>query len=64
MAPRARQAGPWSRYDDARTAVVRDILRTVISALAAQVGRARLDILDAGGGTAGSPCHWRAWATT
>src|SRR5262249_19023841 len=24
---------PWSRYDDARTAVVRDILRTVISAL-------------------------------
>jgi ubiquinone/menaquinone biosynthesis C-methylase UbiE len=44
---------PWSRYDDARTAVVRDILRTVISALAAQVGRARLDILDAGGGTGG-----------
>jgi len=44
---------PWSRYDDARTAVVRDILRTVISALAAQAGRARLDILDAGGGTGG-----------
>jgi S-adenosylmethionine-dependent methyltransferase len=44
---------PWSRYDDARTAVVRDILRAVISALAAQAGRARLDILDAGGGTGG-----------
>jgi SAM-dependent methyltransferase len=44
---------PWSRYDDARTAVVRDILRTVISGLAAQAGRARLDILDAGGGTGG-----------
>jgi S-adenosylmethionine-dependent methyltransferase len=44
---------PWSRYDDARTAIVRDILGTVISALAAQTGRARLDILDAGGGTGG-----------
>jgi hypothetical protein len=44
---------PWSRYDDARTAVVRDILRTVISALAAEAGRARLDIFDAGGGTGG-----------
>jgi protein-L-isoaspartate O-methyltransferase len=44
---------PWSRYDDARTAVARDILRTVISALAAQAGRPRLDILDAGGGTGG-----------
>src|SRR5262245_21293075 len=44
---------PGSRYDDAGTAVVRDILRTVISALAAQAGRARLDILDAGGGTGG-----------
>ena len=44
---------PGSRYDDARTAVVRDILRTVISALAAEAGRARLDILDAGGGTGG-----------
>jgi SAM-dependent methyltransferase len=43
----------WSRYDDARTAVVHDILRTVISGLAAQAGRARLDILDAGGGTGG-----------
>jgi S-adenosylmethionine-dependent methyltransferase len=44
---------PWSRYDDARTAIVRDILRTMISALAAETGRARLDILDAGGGTGG-----------
>ena len=44
---------PWSRYEDVRTAVVRDSLRTVISALAAQAGRARLDILDAGGGTGG-----------
>src|SRR5215467_2716726 len=44
---------PWSRYDDARTAVVRDILRTVISTLAAQAGRDRLDILDVGGGTGG-----------
>jgi S-adenosylmethionine-dependent methyltransferase len=44
---------PWSRYEDARTAVVRDSLRTVISALAGQAGRARLDILDAGGGTGG-----------
>jgi S-adenosylmethionine-dependent methyltransferase len=44
---------PWSRYDDARTAVIRDILRTVISTLVAETGRARLDILDAGGGTGG-----------
>jgi SAM-dependent methyltransferase len=44
---------PWRRYDDARTVIVRDILRTVISALAAQAGRAQLDILDAGGGTGG-----------
>ena len=57
-APPARPAmvmpgRPWSRYDDARTAIVRDILRTVISALAAETGQARLDILDAGGGTGG-----------
>lgn len=44
---------PGSRYDDARTAVIRDILQTVISALVAETGRARLDILDAGGGTGG-----------
>ena len=44
---------PWSRYDDARTVIIRDILRTVISALVAETGRPRLDILDAGGGTGG-----------
>ena len=43
----------WSQYDDARTAVVRDVLRAVVSALVAEVGRARLDIVDAGGGTGG-----------
>jgi ubiquinone/menaquinone biosynthesis C-methylase UbiE len=43
----------WSQYDDARTAVVRDVLRAVISALVAETGRARLDIVDAGGGTGG-----------
>ena len=44
---------PWSRYDDARTAVIRDALRTEVSALVARTGRARLDIVDAGGGTGG-----------
>jgi SAM-dependent methyltransferase len=44
---------PWSRYDDARTAVIRDILQKVISGLVAETGRTRLDILDAGGGTGG-----------
>lgn len=43
----------WSRYDDARTAVVRDVLRVVVSALVAETGRIRLDIVDAGGGTGG-----------
>src|SRR2546430_15957268 len=42
--PRRDAAGapgrPWSGDDDARTGVVRDILRTGISALAAQAGRA------------------------
>jgi SAM-dependent methyltransferase len=33
--------------------IIRDILRTVISALVAETGRAGLDILDAGGGTGG-----------
>jgi SAM-dependent methyltransferase len=47
------QRRPWNRYDDARTAIVRDVLRTVISALVAEAGRVRLDILDAGGGTGG-----------
>ena len=43
----------WSQYDDARTAVVRDVLRAVVSALVAETGRTRLDIVDAGGGTGG-----------
>ncbi len=43
----------WGRYDDARTAIVRDTLRAVISALVVEAGRDRLDILDAGGGTGG-----------
>ena len=55
---------PWSRYDDARTAVVRDILRTVISALAAQAGRPGSTFSTPAAGPAGSPCRWPAWATT
>jgi len=49
------QAGPVRRWkdDDPRTAVVRDALRAVISALVTETGRARLDIVDAGGGTGG-----------
>lgn len=43
----------WNRYDDARTAVVRDALRSVVSGLVAETGRAQLDIVDAGGGTGG-----------
>ncbi len=42
-----------SRPDDARTAVVRDVLQSVVSGLAAETGRPRLDIVDAGGGTGG-----------
>jgi ubiquinone/menaquinone biosynthesis C-methylase UbiE len=41
------------RYDDARTMVVRDVLAAVTTELSAQTGRARLDIIDAGGGTGG-----------
>jgi S-adenosylmethionine-dependent methyltransferase len=41
------------RYDDARTMVVRDVLAAVTAELTAQTGRARLDIIDAGGGTGG-----------
>jgi S-adenosylmethionine-dependent methyltransferase len=52
---RALQAGPVPRWkdDDPRTAVVRDALRAVISGLVTETGRARLDIVDAGGGTGG-----------
>jgi SAM-dependent methyltransferase len=44
----------WNRYDDARTAVIREVLRAVVTGLVAETGRARLDIVDAGGGTGGS----------
>ena len=37
----------------AGTPVVRDVLQSVVSALVAETGRARLDIVDAGGGTGG-----------
>ena len=43
----------WSRLGDPRTAVVRDVLQSVVSGLAAETGRAQLDIVDAGGGTGG-----------
>ncbi len=44
---------PWGRSDDPRTAVVRDVLQAVVAGLAAETGRARLEIVDAGGGTGG-----------
>jgi S-adenosylmethionine-dependent methyltransferase len=44
----------WHRYDDARTAVIREVLRAVVTGLMAETGRSRLDIVDAGGGTGGS----------
>jgi S-adenosylmethionine-dependent methyltransferase len=44
----------WNRYDDARTAVIREVLRAVVTGLVAETGRSRLDIVDAGGGTGGS----------
>jgi SAM-dependent methyltransferase len=47
------RARHWSRYDDVRTAAVRDTLSAEISALTARTGRPRLDIVDAGGGTGG-----------
>ena len=47
------QAQRWYRYEDARTVVVRDVLRAVISDLMAATGRSRLDIVDVGGGTGG-----------
>jgi SAM-dependent methyltransferase len=51
----AVQSGQVRRWkdDDPRTAVVRDVLRAVISGLVAETGRPRLDIVDAGGGTGG-----------
>jgi S-adenosylmethionine-dependent methyltransferase len=47
------QAQRWDRYQDARAVVIRDVLRAVISDLAAGAGRPRLDIVDVGGGTGG-----------
>jgi SAM-dependent methyltransferase len=44
----------WNRHDDARTAVIREVLRAVVTGLVAETGRSRLDIVDAGGGTGGS----------
>ncbi len=44
----------WHRYDDARTAVIREVLRAVVTGLVAETGRSRLVIVDAGGGTGGS----------
>jgi S-adenosylmethionine-dependent methyltransferase len=44
----------WNRYDDARTAVIREVLRAIVTGLVADTGRSRLDIVDAGGGTGGS----------
>ncbi len=44
----------WHRYDDARTAVIREVLGAVVTGLMAETGRSRLDIVDAGGGTGGS----------
>lgn len=43
----------WGRPGDARTAVVREVLQSVVSGLAAETGRANLDVVDAGGGTGG-----------
>jgi len=53
VAVASAQAQRWYRYEDARTVVVRDVLRAVISDLVAGTGRSRLDIVDVGGGTGG-----------
>jgi SAM-dependent methyltransferase len=52
---RTVRAGAVRRWkdDDPRTAVVRDELRAVLAGLVAETGRAKLDIVDAGGGTGG-----------
>ena len=52
--PRMGAAPRWNRYDDARTAVLREVLRAVVTGLVAETGRSRLDIVDAGGGTGGA----------
>lgn len=53
LAARGAAGRSWSRYGDARTAVVRDVLRAVTVAMAAEAGRPQLDVIDAGGGTGG-----------
>lgn len=52
--PGMGRAPRWNRYDDVRTAVIREVLRAVVTGLVAETGRSRLDIVDAGGGTGGS----------
>ena len=52
--PRMGPAPRWNRYDDARTAVLREVLRAVVTGLVAETGRSRLDIVDGGGGTGGA----------
>ena len=46
-------AGSWGRHGDARTATVFGVLQSEVSALVGRTGRARLCIVDAGGGTGG-----------
>ena len=41
------------KRDGARSTLVWDVLRDVVAARSAQVGRAALDIVDVGGGTGG-----------
>jgi SAM-dependent methyltransferase len=43
----------WGRREGARTSVVWDVLRGVLAERAADTGRDRLDVIDAGGGTGG-----------
>jgi S-adenosylmethionine-dependent methyltransferase len=51
----AKEAGVVAdfRRDGARSSLVWDVLRDVVSARAAETGRAALDIIDVGGGTGG-----------
>src|SRR5258707_9006708 len=52
--PGTGAAPRWNRYDDVRTAVIREVLRAVVTGLVAGTGRARLGIVDARGRTGGS----------
>lgn len=55
--PPAAGPGAWgaqrARRDESRTAVVRDVLQSVVAALVAETGRAQLNVVDAGGGSGG-----------